>query len=142
MCDTKRRLLSVAICLICLSTKAQQPTPPTAVGETLLHPLSISLGDHLNARSSTGLQALTVRSIGLQIDQKRTAEAAAAETPGLWRASFWKYLPRSSGDSLNSPIAEDDTDSMVTPGYLLLSARLLERKAEASDKTAKYLFAR
>lgn len=81
------------------------------------------------------------RYIGDQIELRRAAEAATAELPSFWRASFWKYLPKSSGGTLNSPIAGDD-DPAVTPAYLMLSARLLEREANASDKTAKLLFSK
>lgn len=80
-----------------------------------------------------------MQSIELQIEQQRATEAASAELPGLWRASFWKYLPRSTGGTLNSPIAGDD-DPVLTPGYLMLSARLLEREVNASDKVTKLLF--
>ncbi|MEO8951296.1 MAG: hypothetical protein ABI362_04700 [Chthoniobacterales bacterium] len=122
-----------------LSAQAQEPTPPAAVGEARLHPLSITIGGDHDAPSSATAQELAVQSIELQIEQQRATEAASAELPGLWRASFWKYLPRSTGGTLNSPIAGDD-DPVLTPGYLMLSARLLEREVNASDKVTKLLF--
>jgi hypothetical protein len=76
-----------------------------------------------------------------QIEQKRAADTAAFQLPAFWRASFWKYLPRSTGGTMNSPVGSED-DPFFTPTYLTLSARLLEREAEASDKTAKLFFAK
>lgn len=139
MRHTKGRLAFVAAFLFCLSVQAQEPAPVAAVGETLLHPLSITLGGHLDAPSLATAQGLAVQSVTLQIEQQRATEAASAELPGLWRASFWKYLPKSTGDTLNSPIAGDD-DPVLTPGYLMLSARLLEHEVDASDKMTKLLF--
>jgi hypothetical protein len=150
----KRRLIPVTALLFGFSAQAQEPTPSSTVGETLLHPLSItitghldapspatSLTGHLDARSPATSGELAVRYIGDQIEQKRAAEAAAAQLPAFWRASFWKYLPKSSGGTMNSPIAGDD-DPVTTPTYLTLSARLLEREVEASDKATKLLFAK
>lgn len=138
---TKRRLVSVAASLFCLSAQAQETSSTAAVGETLLHPLSISIGDQLNAPFPATAEESAVQSVAFQLEQKRAAEAAAAELPGLWRASFWKYLPRSTGGTMNSSIVSDD-DSVLTPAYLMLSARLLERQVDASDKRTKLLFSK
>jgi hypothetical protein len=103
--------------------------------------LTITIGDLLHPPSSATAQEFTVKSVGLQIEQKRASEAAATELPGLWRASFWQYLPASSGRTLNSPIAGED-DSVLTPGYLRFPTRQLERKVIASDRTMELLFSR
>lgn len=135
----KLRLLLVAAFALCLSAQAQEPTPPPAVGETLLHPLSITIGGSSSLSFSATAQERAVQSVELQIEQRRAVQAASAETPGLWRASFWKYLPTSTGGSLNSPTTSD-IDPAITPGYLLLSDRVLERKVSAADKTTAVLF--
>jgi hypothetical protein len=140
MRHNKRHLIAVTALLFCLSAQAQEPTPSPTVGETLLHPLSITIGGHLDARSRATSEEVAVRYLGDQIEQKRAAEAATAQLPSFWRA-FWKYLPKITGGTMNSAIAGDD-DPAVTPAYLMLSARLLEREADASDKTVKVLFSK
>jgi len=141
MRHTNRCLIPAVAFLFCHSGQAQEPTAGSTVGETLLHPLSITITGHFAAPPGPTSTELAVRYIGNQIEQKRAAEAATAQLPAFWQASFWKYLPKSTGGTMNSPITRDD-DPVVTPTYLMLSARLLEREAEASDKTAKLLFAK
>ena len=139
MRHTNRCVIPAIAFFFCHSVQAAEPTAEATAGETLLHPLSITITGHLASPPRPTSQELAVRYIENQIEQKRAMEAAAARLPVLWRASFWKYLPKSTGGTMNSSIAGDD-DPLVTPTYLMLSARLLEREAEASDKTAKLLF--
>lgn len=138
---TKCRFISAGAFVFCISVQAQEPTPASAVGETLLNPLSITIAGHLDAPLRTRSTELATRYIGDQIERKRAAEAAEVQLPAFWSASFWKYLPKSSGGTLNSAVAGDD-DPVVTPTYLTLSDRLLEREVDISDKTAKLLFAK
>ena len=141
MRPAKCRLIFVGVLVFCISVRAQEPSPASALGETLLHPLSITLTGHLDVPSRPTSTELATKYIGDQIEQKRATEAAAAQLPAFWSASFWKYLPKSSGGTLNSPTTRDD-DPAVTPTYLMLTARLLEREADMSDKTAKLFFAK
>jgi hypothetical protein len=141
MRHTNRCVIPAIVFLFCHSAHAQEPTAEATVGETLLHPLSITITGHLIAPPRPTSEELAVRYLENQIEQKRAAEATAAQLPAFWRASFWKYLPKSTGGTMNSPVASDD-DPVMTPTYLMLSARLLEREAEASDKTAKLFFAK
>jgi hypothetical protein len=141
MRHTNHRIIPAIVFLFCRSAHAQESTAEGTVGEMLLHPLSITITGHLTAPPRPTSEELAVRYLENQIEQKQAAEVAAAQLPAFWRASFWKYLPKSTGGTMNSPVGSDD-DPVVTPTYLMLSARLLEREAEASDKTAKLLFAR
>ncbi|MFZ1220680.1 MAG: hypothetical protein WAO00_15405 [Chthoniobacterales bacterium] len=120
-----------------------QAQEEAAAGETLLHPLSITITGHLAPPPRSTAEQRAVQYLENQIEQKQAAEAAAAQLPAFWRAPFWKYLPKSTGGTMNSPgIGGGDDDPAVTPTYLMLSARLLEREAAASDKAAKLFFAK
>jgi hypothetical protein len=141
MHHTNRCLIRALVFLFCHSVQAQEPPTEATVGETLLHPLSITITGEFAAPPRPTSEELAVRYLVNQIEQKRAADTAAFQLPAFWRASFWKYLPKSTGGTMNSPVSRDD-DPVMTPTYLMLSARLLEREAEASDKTAKLLFAK
>jgi hypothetical protein len=140
MRHTNRCVIPAIVFLFCHSAQAQEPSVEATIGETLLHPLSITITAHLAAPPRPTSEELAVRYLENQIEQKRAAEATSTQLPAFWGASFWKYLPSSAG-TMNSPVARDD-DPVVTPTYLMLSARLLEREVVASDKTAKLLFAK
>jgi hypothetical protein len=85
-----------------------------------------------------------VKNIQDQIEKSREAELDKATPLGaFWRARFWAYLPKSTGGSLNSPVAGgDDDDPFITPSYLLLQNMILERQAAESDRRARLFFGR
>ena len=141
MRHTNRCVIPAIVFLFCHPTQAQERTAEAAVGEMLLHPLSITITGHLAPPPRSTAEQRAVQYLENQIEQKHAAEAAAAQLPALWRAPFWKYLPKSTGGTMNSPVGSDD-DPFFTPTYLTLSARLLEREAAASDKAAKLFFAK
>jgi hypothetical protein len=138
---TNRCVIPAIVFLFCRSAQAQEATAEATVGETLLHPFSITITGHLAAPPRATWEERALRYLENQIQEKRAAEAAEGQLPAFWRASFWKYLPKSTGGTMNSPVTGDD-DPFMTPSYLMLSARLLEREAEASDKAAKLFFAK
>jgi hypothetical protein len=85
---------------------------------------------------------LATRFIGDQIDKKRNAEAAEATIDRLWKASFLGLIPIKPGGhpgTMNSPIEKDD-DPFLTPAYLTVVSRQLDREVAASDKRARFLF--
>ena len=141
MRHTNRCVIPTIVFLFCHSVQAQEPTAEAAVGEMLLHPESITITGQFTALPRPTSGELAVRYLVNQIEQKRAVDTAASQLPAFWRASFWKYLPKSTGGTMNSPVGSED-DPFFTPIYLTLSARLLEREAEASDKTAKLFFAK
>lgn len=74
-----------------------------------------------------------VKHIQDQIENRREVELDKASTLGaFWRARFWDYWPKSSGGSLNSPLADVDKDSFIIPSYLLLQNRILTPSAPRS----------
>ena len=84
-----------------------------------------------------------VRDIGDQIERRREVELDKATTLGaFWRARFWDYLPKSTGGTMNSPVAGDDEDPFIVPFYLLPANRILDRKVAESDALARHLFGR
>ena len=84
-----------------------------------------------------------VKDIGDQIERRREVDLDKASTLGaIWRARFWDYLPKSTGGSLNSPVAGDDEDPFIVPFYLLPANRILDRKVAESDALARHLFGR
>ncbi len=117
------------------SARAQEP----AVGELLLHPADIVISGRLETSPDAKTGKFAVEFIGKEIDLKRAADEAAARLPAFWKASFWKYLPVDPGGTLNSPTVSDD-DPFLTPAYLTLAGRLLEREVIASDKRTELLF--
>jgi hypothetical protein len=84
-----------------------------------------------------------VKEIGDQIERRREAELDKASTGGaFWRARFWDYLPKSTGGSMNSPVAGADEDPFITPFYLMPANRILDRQATESDALSRHLFGR
>jgi hypothetical protein len=84
-----------------------------------------------------------VKNIQDQIDKRREVELDKATPLGaIWRARFWDYLPRSTGGSMNSPVAGVEDDPFIIPSYLLLQNMILERQAAKSDAVARDLFGR
>ena len=82
-----------------------------------------------------------VKHIQDQMDKRREVELDKATPLGaFWHARFWDYLPRSTGGSMNSPVAGDTEDPFIIPSYLLLQNMILEREAAKSDVRARDLF--
>jgi hypothetical protein len=120
--------------------------PESTSAQTLvLNPerIVITLSNDFQAPRAPTSFDRAVKNIGDQIDAKREAELDKATTIGaLWRARFWDYLPRSTGGSLNSPVADDNEDPFIVPFYLLPANRILDRKVAESDALARHLFGR
>ena len=119
---------------------------PSSVQTLVLNPQRIVItlrNDFQVARHQASFDR-AVKEIGDQIERRREAELDKATTLGaFWRARFWDYLPKSTGGSMNSPVAGgDDDDPFITPSYLLLQNMILERKVAESDRRARFFFAR
>jgi hypothetical protein len=120
--------------------------PQTSSPQTLaLNPerIAITLTNHFELpRHSTSFDR-AVKDIGDQIETKREAELDKATTLGaIWRARFWDYLPKSTGGTMNSPVAGDVEDPFIVPFYLLPANRILDLKVAESDALADHLFGR
>ena len=121
-------------------------TPQTSSGQTLaLNPERITItltNDFEFSRNPTSFDR-AVKDIGDQIERRREVELDKATPLGaFWRARFWDYLPKSTGGSLNSPVAGgDDDDPFITPFYLLPANRILDRKVAESDARPPFALA-
>ncbi|MFL6518735.1 MAG: hypothetical protein ACJ8NS_00785 [Chthoniobacterales bacterium] len=118
--------------------------PENSSSQTLaLNPerIVITLTNHLSQRPTSFDRA--VEDIKDQIERRREAELEKSSQGAFWRARFWDYLPKSTGTTLNSPVADKDNDDpFFTPQYLTLSYRIVDRQLAESDARARVLFGR
>jgi hypothetical protein len=126
-----RVLIFAATALACGHAGAQKPAPSAL-------PVELSLSGHFE--SSLGPTSIdrTIKSVGEQIDAKRTTDAARLQSSPIWDLKLWRYLPADPGHTLNSPVASDD-DPFSTPEYLKVSGRQLDYQLKKSERAGREL---
>jgi hypothetical protein len=136
-----RTICAVFVALVTtLSVRGQADAPTVTTGDILQHPSRITIVGHFEVpSSSTSVLELAERSIAAQIDQKRAADAANAQTHPIWSLAIWRYFPANPGGTLNSPVVKDD-DPFFTPEYLKVRGRQLDYETRVSDKASLRFF--
>lgn len=126
----------------------------TATASTLAqHRFEFSLNGSVSAEAlslaATGLEAptrmevthQTLRLIQKQLDEKEAAEAGSSPLEPLWKARFWKYLPKSGAQSMNSPMLDiSEDDKFFAPAYLQVNDHQLQEEVRLSDQRVLSLF--
>jgi hypothetical protein len=103
----------------------------------------ITLGNDFQLSRGPTWTDRAVKIIENQIEQKRAAELEKASSQGaFWGARFWDYLPKGSG-SLNSPVTDiDEDDPFITPSYLMLANKSLDRQIAESEARSRLFFSK
>jgi hypothetical protein len=105
------------------------------------HQMVITLTNELSQRPTSFDRA--VEDIRDQIERRREAELDKSSQGAFWRARFWDYLPKSTGTTLNSPVADKDNDDpFFTPQYLTLTNMILDHQLAESQARSRVFFGR
>ena len=153
MANPLRSLTAAIACAPCLIlAQAAPPDGNAGVGDMLLQPSTITISGHFEISPGPTTLELAIRSIGQQIDKKRTEEAARSPLEPFWKSPVWKLLPADPGGTLNSPVSSLPDrlarnplyldDPYCTPAYLTLKYQQLEREVAFSDKRTLWFFGR
>jgi hypothetical protein len=151
MANTLRSLAAAIAYAPCiLHAQTSGPGERADVGSMLLNPSTITITGHFETSAGPTTLELALRSIGQQIDQKHTTDAARSPLESFWKGPFWKYLPADPSGTLNSPVgALPDNlarnpqyleDPFCTPAYFTLHGQQLDYELAVSDKRRLWFF--